>query len=72
LILTIEDIQKEVDKLEKESKAFKKQIYKLAWFMRGSLSVSEAFNMDLSDMEILNSVIDDNLKITKETKMPFF
>lgn len=72
MTLSLDDINKEVAKLDKESKAFKKQIYKLAWFMRGALSVEQAFNIDLADIEIIDLIVKENLETTKETKLPFF
>jgi hypothetical protein len=72
LTLTLPEIEEEVRKLENESKALKKDIYKLSWFMRGSLGVEEAFSMDVMDRLILNDIIEENMKITKESGLPFF
>jgi hypothetical protein len=72
LTLTLPEIEEEVIKLENESKALKKDIYKLAWFMRGSLSVEEAFSMDVMDRLILNEIIEENMEITKNSGLPFF
>jgi hypothetical protein len=58
--------------MDEESKALKKEIYKLAWFMRGSLSIEEAFSMDLMDRDILIEIIKENLETAKETGLPFF
>ena len=70
--LTIEEIEEVVKDLEKDSKALKKELYKLCWYMRGSLSVEEAFQLDFESREIIVSIIDENLKTTEKTKMPFF
>lgn len=72
MILTLPEIEEEVKKMDAESKALKKEIYKLAWFMRGSLSVNEAFTMDIMDREILLEIIQENLETAKETGLPFF
>jgi hypothetical protein len=72
LPLTLEEIQKVVEELEKETKALKKEIFKLAWFMRGALSLSEAFELDVQDRILLSEIIEDNLKTTKESGLPFF
>jgi hypothetical protein len=58
--------------MDEESKALKKEIYKLAWFMRGSLSIEEAFSMDLMDRDILVEIVKENLETAKETGLPFF
>jgi hypothetical protein len=72
LSLSLEEIQELSDKMEKQTKALKNQLYKLCWYMRGSLSFSEAFDLSLEDMEIISEIIKDNLDTTKKTQMPFF
>lgn len=70
--LTLPEIQEEVKKLDNDSKALKKDIYKLSWFMRGALSVEEAFAMDVADRLILSEIIKENMEVTKESGLPFF
>jgi hypothetical protein len=68
----IDEINSVVEELDEESKALKKELFKMAWFMRGSLSIDEAFMLDYQDRTIIGDVIKDNLETTKESKMPFF
>ena len=70
--LNLEEIQELSGKMEKQTKALKNQLYKLCWYMRGSLSFSEAFDLSLEDIEIISEIIKDNLETTKKTQMPFF
>ncbi len=72
LTLTITEVQEVIDKMEKESKALKKELFQLAWFMRGSLSFTEAFMLDIQDREIISKIIEENLDLTEKTKLPFF
>jgi hypothetical protein len=72
LTLTIDEINSVVEELDAESKALKKELFKMAWFMRGSLSIDEAYMLDYQDRTIISDVIKDNLETTKESKMPFF
>jgi hypothetical protein len=72
LSLNLEEIQELSEKMEKQTKALKNQLYKLCWYMRGSLSFSEAFDLSLEDIEIISEIIKDNLETTKKTQMPFF
>lgn len=72
LTLSNSEIQKLVDQLDKESKALKHELFKLAWFMRGSLSIEEAYMLDVDDREIIANIVKENLETTKETQMPFF
>ncbi len=61
-----------VKKMAAEAKAFKHELYKLCWFMRGSVSVSEIYELSFEDREIIGKIIKENMEITKESGMPFF
>jgi hypothetical protein len=68
----MEEIHKEVKKLEDESKALKKELYKLAWFMRGALTFEQAYLLDVADRDIIGEIVQENLETTKESQLPFF
>jgi hypothetical protein len=70
--MTNEEIQTLVSDMETESKALRKDLYKMAWFMRGSISIDQAFSMDYDDRAIVSKIIEENLETTKETQLPFF
>jgi len=72
LSLNLEEIQELSEKMEKQTKALKNQLYKLCWYMRGSLSFSESFDLSIEDIEIISEIIKDNLDTTKKIQMPFF
>ena len=61
-----------LDSLEKESKALKKEIIQLCWYMRGSVTYTEAMEMSPSEREIIVKLVKDNLETTKKSGMPFF
>ena len=44
----------------------------MMWFMRGSITISEAFELESEDLEIISKIIKDNLETTKKTRLPFF
>lgn len=72
MTLSLEEIDQVAKELEEESKAIRKQLYKMAWYMRGSLSIEQAFMLDYNDRMIISEIIEENLETTKETKLPFF
>jgi hypothetical protein len=72
LSLDLAEIQELSDRMERETKALKNELYRICWFMRGSLSVTESFNLSNEDLEVMNSIIKDNLETTKKSQMPFF
>jgi hypothetical protein len=72
LSLSLEEIQKLSETMELETKALKDQLYTICWFMRGSLSISEAFDLGQEDLEILSKIVKSNLETTKKSGLPFF
>jgi hypothetical protein len=72
LILSNEEIVAWLDSLEKDSKALKKEIMQLCWYMRGSVSYTEAMEMSPSERETIIKLVKDNLETAKKSGMPFF
>lgn len=72
MTLSLDQIQVEVKKLENESKALKSELFKMAWFMRGAITLEQAYMLDISDREIISDLIKGNLETTKESGLPFF
>ena len=72
MTLSVDEIQALVKKYEAESKALRSEIYKLAWYMRGSVNIDQAFMLDNDDRSIIIDLIKENLETTKESGMPFF
>lgn len=60
------------DSLWKEAMAIKYNAQKIAWYMRGGVSYNDILNMSSEEIDNLNNIIEDNIEITKKTKMPFF
>lgn len=58
--------------MDNEIKNFKIELYKLAWFMRGGITIDELYNSSNEDREIMGRVIKDNLDTAKKTGQPFF
>jgi hypothetical protein len=72
LILSIPEIEKIVKDLDEESKALKKEIFKLAWFMRGSINIDQAYQLDYQDRLLIGEIVQENLEFTKDSGLPFF
>jgi hypothetical protein len=58
--------------MEDEIKNFKSELIKLAWFMRGGVTLEEIYASCHEDREIMGRLIKDNLDTTKKTGQPFF
>lgn len=72
LTWTVEQILEEVKTLEGQSKQFKAELTKMCWYMRGGLTLEEAYYLSPEDRELIADLVDDNLETTKRTGMPFY
>ena len=68
--MSLPEILRLSEKMEKEARAVKKDALKLC-YMRG-LSYAEAMNMSWEEREIVGEIIKENLETTKKTGLPFF
>jgi len=70
--MTIEETVDLSKHMERETKAIKQELFKFCWYMRGGLSLTEAYELNIEDREILGKIIEDNLDTTKKSGLPFF
>jgi len=68
----LEEILKLVDEMEKDSRAIKKELIKMCWYMRGGITIEQIYQMDNEERTMISDLIQENLETTKETKLPFF
>lgn len=57
---------------EKDSKAYKETTLRVCWYMRGSISYDDAMLLSDADMKLIKKIVDENMKITKESGLPYF
>jgi hypothetical protein len=72
LHLDLDGINKLSLEYENDSKALKEELFRMCWYMRGSLSFTESFLLTVEDRQIIAKIIEDNLETSKTTQMPFF
>ena len=58
--------------MEKEVKAIKEELFKMCWYMRGGMTIEQAYLLDQIDRDVISKLIESNLEITNKTKLPFF
>tara|TARA_B100000902_G_C27306657_1_gene915915 strand:- start:4 stop:180 length:177 start_codon:yes stop_codon:yes gene_type:complete len=58
--------------MDNEIKNFKTELSKIAWFMRGGVTIDELYGSSPEDREVFSRVIKDNLDTAKKTGQPFF
>jgi hypothetical protein len=44
----------------------------MAWHMRGGSSYEDVLNMSVQERMQINEIIEHNLQVTKESKLPYF
>jgi len=71
LVLPESKILELANRYEGEAKQIKNDMYRIAWYMRGSLTYDDIFyKISAEDKEILNGIIKENIDLTTKTKMP--
>lgn len=70
-LTTGEQIEDLIKRYESDQTAFRKQITEIMWYMRGSLSREEAWALSPVERQDVWDLVEDRMKITKESKMPF-
>jgi hypothetical protein len=58
--------------MEKEARAIRDEALRFTWWMRGGLSYDDAMMLGQTEKEIINEIINDNMKSTKDSGLPFF
>ena len=72
MTLENEEIVRWLESLDKESKALKKELFSICWYMRGSISYDDAVMLNFEERQMIGKLIKDNLEITKDSGLPFF
>jgi hypothetical protein len=58
--------------LDNDVAALKSDIFRMCWYMRGGITLDDAFALGYDDRVIISEIIKDNLETTKKTGMAFF
>lgn len=66
------EILKEVKRFEGEQKQIKSELLKICWYMRGGITIDEAFCLSPEDKLLINDIVKENLETTKKSGLPFF
>lgn len=72
MTLSLDEINQLVKDMDNETKAVKEDLFRICWFMRGGVTITEAYELDLQDREAISKIIEGNLETTKESGLPFF
>jgi len=56
--------------MDAQSKNLKDELLRICWYMRGSISLEQAYMLSMDDRKLVANVIKDNIENVKKTKMP--
>jgi len=72
LPLSVDKILEETKKLQNQQKEYKAELLKICWYMRGGITLEEAYNLSYEDKTIIGDIVKENLETTKKSGLPFF
>ncbi len=70
--MDLREIEELSDRKLKEIDAIKKELFKLMWYMRGSINLDQAVLLTYDDRKNISDLIEENLETTKKSGLPFF
>lgn len=69
--MTPHEIQDKLIGLEKETKRFKEDLFRISWYMRGGVTVNDLLTVySAEDREFMYTIINENIEATKTSQMP--
>ena len=69
--MTPQEIQEKLIGLEKETRRFKEDLFRISWYMRGGVTVNDLLTIySAEDREFMYNIINDNIEATKVSQMP--
>lgn len=60
-----------INQMGNETKTITQDLLRMIWHMRGSISYSEAFNLTTHERSCIAKIIEDNIEISRQIKMPY-
>lgn len=67
-----EDVKDFTDSLERQAKALKEEVIRICWWMRGSISYTEAYMLGAQDRELISKLINENFEASKKVGQPIY
>jgi hypothetical protein len=65
------DIEEYLIRLENDILSFKENLFNISWHMRGGVNIMDLLHTFSSDdIDILQNIINEHIKITKDTQLP--
>ena len=68
--MSVLEIKQEIAKMEAEKKSFRFDLVRMCWYMRGGMTLNEAYLLPPQDREIVFKLVEENMENVKKTKLP--
>ena len=68
--MSVLEVKEEIAKMEAEKKAFRFDLVRICWYMRGSISWEQAWELSFEDKKIISEFLKDNMERFKGSMTP--
>jgi hypothetical protein len=65
-------VEKLLNNMDEECEGIRENAFSLAWYMRGGVSYEDVLNMSSKERGHITKLVNSNLEVTKNSKLPFF
>ncbi len=66
-LTSAEDVAELLERYSKQAKALREEVIRICWWMRGSISYNEGFQLSNLDKELIAKVIEQNIEDSKKS-----
>ena len=64
------EVVEKQESYKKSLESLHKSLYKLTWYMRGGVSISELHDMPINHITYLNDIVSENFEMSKKAGVP--
>lgn len=61
-----------LDGYEKDIRAIKNEALRICWYMRGGIQYDDAMLLSVTERELINKFVSENIEATNKTGLPIF
>lgn len=55
---------------DSEAKTLKTELLRTVWYMRGGISIDQAYMLSVRDLELISTIVKENIDNSKKSGMP--
>lgn len=58
--------------MDRESASIKNELLRISWWMRGSITLEQAYQLSYKDRSMISDLIKENMEASKKAGVPIF